>query len=146
MPSKCVGDMRTTPSTEVKLNWLDKVHPILEWKVLYQPADNPYGKSLSDKALMEYASDDRLLRKRLQLRAQLDGEEVLRVTDLERITILSSHPSVGALRKHDYVAYFKQHKFERWIRSEMERIQQEYREDLERRKAAKSGKQRAQII
>ena len=138
--------MRSTTNTEVKLNWLDKIHPILEWKVLYQPAENPYGKSLSDKALMEYASDDRLLRKRLQLRAALDGEEVLRVTDLERVTILSSHPSVGSLRKSDYVAYFKQHKFERWIRGEMQRIQQEYRDDLERRKLLKSGKQRNPII
>lgn len=137
--------MRISNTTEVVPNWLDKVHPILEWKVLYQPAENPYGKPISDKALQEYTTDTRLLRKRLQLRAALDGEEVLRITDLERVSIQTSHPSVSKLRKSDFVNYFRHHKFENWIRGEMARIQDEYRQDLERRKLAKSGNLRTPI-
>lgn len=123
-------------------NWLDRMHPFMRWQVLSPKATVPFGKSLSDIVLQELSNRKDVLVKHIKLRGMIEGDELCMVAGIDPETprgliIESDHPNIGDLTKSDFHNYFQRKGVYDWISSELDKVQNSYKQELRIRKHRK---------
>ncbi|RMD85426.1 MAG: hypothetical protein D6808_05310 [Candidatus Dadabacteria bacterium] len=123
---------------EEELNWLERMHPLMEWKVVYPECNSPFGTPMSEKALNELASKKEILIKYLELRARVDGEEIIVIKNLpSNLEVITDHPAVVPMRKSEIKRYLTKMGVMDFVDKEMDNIQEIYRKELKNRKRKK---------
>lgn len=114
-------------------SWLDRMHNLLQWSVVYPQADNPFQEPIPTDKLTELANSKQALLKKVGLRCLLDGIEIVTIKNLSRFTMTTDHPQLTKLKKGECQRYLKRCGVVEMIEKELERIQMGYHEVLEQR-------------
>lgn len=116
-----------------KGNWFEKMDGFLNWKVIGPDIHNPFGPAISDRVLLELAHKRDVLRKQFNLRCMCDGHEVLMIKNIEAPQINTDHPCISELSRAEIFDYLDEHGVTDQINKEMDRVQQEIKDELKRR-------------
>lgn len=123
-------------STETKEpSWLERMHTFLTWKISPPEISNPYKQPLSDKALNELATDKSVLVKFIEIRAMMDGEELVKISDLSALNVKTAHPHISKMRKAEIKEYLSNFGIFGLVEKEIPEIQKNIMEELNRRKS-----------
>lgn len=123
--------------TEQKVtSWLDRMHSLLSWKIIFPDPNNPFGKTLSDKVLRELSENQDVLKKQLELHGSMDGEVIIKFKDLISLNVSTEHPIITKMNKKEFRDYLSGNGLVLMIESEVLNIQNAYKEELSRRAGA----------
>ena len=128
-------DSEKEPLNEESGSWLDRMHAFLEWRVVVPEFDNPFGTPMSDSVLMEFATRKESLLKHVELKGNVDGEEIITLKNISRdVDVITNHPAVIMMKKGDIRNYIKNSGLQKIIEDNLNQAQSKYLAELKRRK------------
>ena len=116
-------------------SWLDKVHDLISWRLYAPSLHTPFGDPIPTRVLEQYVERADLLKHKIALRGLVDGYEIVRIKDLDRLWFESDHLVVSKLTPADFIHYFDKNGVYFWIENQIAVIQEEYRQEIARRRA-----------
>jgi hypothetical protein len=120
--------MKNTQSEQQK--WLLRVHPNLKWRLDGPNVKNPFDTNATDSKLEEYIADRSLLMSVCSAKAFMDETEILKIVDLADMKFETVHPNLVNLDRDDLVDYLRSQGVWKLLEKEIERVQQQCREEL----------------
>lgn len=124
--------------TGQETNWFERMHTLLNWKIVFPDASNPFKPPMTDKVLNELATQVDILKKNTQVRFLLDGEEIASLTDLAALTLKTDHPMLKKMAKAEVRKYLESSGLLQTFDREIATAQAGYLQELARRKATKN--------
>ena len=124
--------------TAQETNWFERMHALLNWKIVFPEANNPFKPPMTDKVLQELATQAEVLKKHTTVKFMLDGEEIASISDLTTITLKTDHPMLKKMPKAEVRKYLDSSGLREAFDKEIATAQAGYTDELARRKSAKN--------
>jgi len=96
---------------------------------------NPFGPPMSNKVLIEFATRRDVLLRHIELKGNVDGEEIITLKNITReVEVITNHPAVSSMKRTDIKNYIQKSGILKQIEKNLIEAQTKYLAELKRRK------------
>lgn len=116
-----------------QLQWLQKQHAALQWRLSGPNVHNPYDALSSEQKLRDYVADRFELLRVCRVQGFLSDALVVQINDMETMEFRTDHPNLVNLLREDLEKYLKSSGVWETMASEFKKLQQLCQEELKSR-------------